>query len=96
MFYDGTTNPVEFKRNYKILSLIQEWDDTARLSNLEYFLKGKALNAYSGSAFKKSNIKEALDSIVTACSLPAESLLQHFYDRRRMEGESPCMEGNFC
>ena len=88
VIYDGTTNPVEFKRNYKILSLIQEWDDTAQLSNLEYFLKGKALNAYSGSAFKKSNIKEALDSIVTACSLPAETLLQHFYDRRRMEGES--------
>ena len=85
--YDGSTNPTEFIRQFKIQALYYEWDEAKQLANIELFLKGKAERVFT-ALNPKTAIKHVFDGLTLACSQSQELLLYQFYERKRGENES--------
>ena len=85
---DGLSNPQKFIQKYRILAALKDWDATVQLENLELFLKGKALQNYNQTSFKKTSIKEAFESLKTACAPDTGALLNQFYNRKKEANES--------
>ena len=87
MMYDGSTDPKEFSRQFRLHALFNDWDEAKQLTSLPLFLKGKAERVYNAITVK-SKIDDVLKEINKKCAQPQEALLHQFYGRRREPHES--------
>ena len=69
MPYDGTTDPHELARSFKLQSLLLNWNDAKQLTVLPLLLKGKALRVYNILATKE-NIEDVLKAVTDGCAQP--------------------------
>jgi hypothetical protein len=88
--YDGSTNPANFARKFKILALYQDWDEDAQLKALPILLEGAALEHYEAIILAKENATsvDILFELTKKCIKPRERLLDDFFDRIQLPGES--------
>ena len=85
--YDGTTDPKEFVRAFKLQSAMLNWNDAKQLSLVSLFLKGKALRVYENIQTKES-IEDVLEAIIQGCAQPKEIHHEEFYQRKIRSDES--------
>ena len=67
VIYDGSTNPSDFVRQFRLQALFHGWNDDKMLSSLPLFLKGRALRNYNDIA-SKTNLEVVLKALADSCS----------------------------
>ena len=87
MVFDGSKDPKEFIRLFKITALMNEWDAAKQLEVIELFLKDKALRYYNALTVK-TNISHVFTELIAKCTPSNETFLTSFYNRKLNPQES--------
>ena len=87
MVFDGSKDPKEFIRLFKITALMNEWDAAKQLEVIELFLKDKALRYYDALTVK-TNISHVFNELIAKCTPSNETFLTSFYNRKLIPQES--------
>jgi len=87
--YDGSTNPKDFIKQFKMASLIQEWDETKQLQALPLMLEKKALDILESlQPDEKNTVEKVFVVLLKTCCQSEDVLLYQFYERKRKPNES--------
>lgn len=85
--YDGMVEPTKFIEFFKLAAVINSWDATAQLTNINAFLKDKA-EAVVAALTDKSSIALIFDGLRKGCSEPFERQMVKFRERKPSQNES--------
>ena len=90
LFYDGSTCPIKFVRNFELTAIMQDWDEAKQLAHLPKFLKGKAERVFKAldEGGERNTIANALKNLQLKCAQTKEVLLTQFFARKRLPNES--------
>jgi hypothetical protein len=89
--YDGSTDVLEFIRQFKILAALHDWNDAKQLANIELFLKAKPLRIYKTAqptSTTLTTIAPMFKALIDGCAHSSAYLHGLFRSRRKLPNET--------
>ena len=86
--YDGTTDPAEFKRQFRIQALVKGLDEETQLGIIEHCLTGRAKAVFDAIPVEDRTLERIFNGLQTQCAPGPEIYLTQFFARKPKPGES--------